>query len=160
MQKRRVGVWLVVSLVAGGLLAAGEQVGPPGSPPAGVADFVAARLLESNGRYREALKSYERALQLDPDVLEIRVRYAALLLEVGLSQRAVEILGTGGELDWYGRRVRALAWPSRRRSMRRSSPTPRRRSGRFSPSGLTMQASSSHWPRSSIGRVRSPKRRR
>lgn len=109
MQRGRVGVWLVLSLLAGSLLAAAGQPVPPTSLEAGLQDFLAARLAESNHRYREALETYERAVQEEPDVLEIRVRYAALLLELGMPDKAVDVLGEGGELDWYGQRVRALA---------------------------------------------------
>jgi predicted Zn-dependent protease len=79
------------------------------SQPEGLSDFVEARILEANGQYREAVAAYERAVEQQPTVLEIRVRYANLLLELGLAKRAAEVLDVEGELDWFGRRVRALA---------------------------------------------------
>lgn len=75
----------------------------------GLSEFVEACILEVNGQYRDAVAAYERAIEKQPSVLEIRVRYAALLVELGLAKRAVEVLDVEGELDWYGRRVRALA---------------------------------------------------
>ena len=75
----------------------------------GLSDFVEARILEANGQYREAVSAYERAVELQPSVLEIRVRYASLLVELGLAKRAVEVLDLEGQLDWFGQRVRALA---------------------------------------------------
>jgi Flp pilus assembly protein TadD len=75
----------------------------------GLPEFVEARILEASGQYRDAVAAYERAIEKQPSVLEIRVRYAALLVELGLAKRAVEVLDVEGELDWYGRRVRALA---------------------------------------------------
>ena len=75
----------------------------------GLEEFVEARILEANGQYRDAVAAYERAIEKQPEVLEIRVRYASLLVELGLAKRAVEVLDIQGELDWYGRRVQALA---------------------------------------------------
>jgi tetratricopeptide (TPR) repeat protein len=75
----------------------------------GLSEFVEARILETNGQYRDAVSAYERAIEKQPAVLEVRVRYASLLVELGLAKRAVEVLDVEGELDWYGRRVRALA---------------------------------------------------
>ncbi len=80
-----------------------------GELPAGLEVFLDARLLESEGRYREAVESYEEALRLNPGQTEIRVRLAALLVQVGLADRAVELLDEDEALDWYGLRVRALA---------------------------------------------------
>jgi Flp pilus assembly protein TadD len=74
-----------------------------------MSDFVEARILQSNGQFREAVAAYERAVEKQPSVLEIRVRYSSLLVELGLSKRAVEVLDVEGDLDWYGQRVRALA---------------------------------------------------
>jgi tetratricopeptide (TPR) repeat protein len=77
--------------------------------PAGLADFLRARLLESRDSYREALAAYDRALGQDPTLVEVRVGYANLLFELGMAGRAVELLESVDGLDWYGRRVLALA---------------------------------------------------
>ena len=42
----------------------------------GLVSFLQARLLEAEGRYRDALDAYERALTDDPEVTEIRIGYA------------------------------------------------------------------------------------
>jgi len=77
--------------------------------PAGLETFLEARLLESQGRYREALEAYAAALKEAPDSLEVRVTYAALLSDLGLPERAVSLLAGRDDLDWYGLRTRALA---------------------------------------------------
>ena len=79
------------------------------SAPAGLETFLEARLLESQGRYREALEAYATALQEAPDSIEVRVTYAALLGDLGLPDKAVELLSGREDLDWYGLRTRALA---------------------------------------------------
>ncbi len=83
--------------------------GDPAVKNAGLDDFVRARLLETGGDYRDAVNAYESAMQKAPDVTEIRIRYASLLLDLGQSERAVEVLDGAGDLDWYGLRVLALA---------------------------------------------------
>lgn len=80
-----------------------------GRLPAGLEMFLEARLLESEGRYREAVDAYEEALRLNSEQNEIRVRLAALLVQVGLVDRAADLLSDSDGLDWYGLRVRALA---------------------------------------------------
>jgi Flp pilus assembly protein TadD len=76
----------------------------------GLVDFIEARVLEASGQYRSALQAYDRAMRAAPDLMEIKVSYAALLVEVGLGERAVDVLaGVGDGLDWHGKRVRALA---------------------------------------------------
>jgi len=76
----------------------------------GLEEFIEARILEASGQYRSALQAYDRAMQAAPDQMEIKVSYAALLVEVGLGERAVEVLAeVGDELDGHGKRVRALA---------------------------------------------------
>lgn len=77
--------------------------------PNGLEVFLHATILEASGEYREALTEYARALELAPDVTEVRVRYAALLQELGLVDTAVSVLEPATDLDWYGLRTRALA---------------------------------------------------
>jgi Flp pilus assembly protein TadD len=101
---------LAFGLMLTASLAAAQETSVPSAPdPAGLADFVEARIQEADGAYREALEAYERAVAAEPEVDEIRVRYAALLVQVGLADRAIEVLEPVGELDWFGTRVRALA---------------------------------------------------
>jgi predicted Zn-dependent protease len=78
-------------------------------PHPGLEAFLQAKILESGGLYREAVRAYERALAADPDVVEIRIRFASLLVDLGMTDRAVEVLGPVEDLDWYGRRVLGLA---------------------------------------------------
>ncbi len=90
----------------GAVAAADEADGKAG--PAGLDDFIQARILETGGDYRDAVKAYESAMQKAPEVTEVRIRYASLLLDLGLSERAVEVLDGAEDLDWYGQRVLAL----------------------------------------------------
>jgi len=106
----------VIRLVICGLLMAGTAlVGADDETDAarpsvpGLTDFIQARILESEGQYRDAVEAYELAMEAAPDVQEIRVRFASLLLDLGLADRAVMVVGEETELDWYGRRVLALA---------------------------------------------------
>lgn len=104
----RVVITSMVLAVALTVAAAEPAVEPP-PLPAGLASFLEARTLESEGRYRDAVEAYQRAVDANPEVLEIRVRFASLLVDIGLADRAIELLGADDELDWYGLRVRALA---------------------------------------------------
>jgi tetratricopeptide (TPR) repeat protein len=78
--------------------------------------FLDARLLDAAGRLGDAAEVYQEALALDPESTEIRVRFASLLLDMGergrdpeLVERALQLLEDIEQLDWYGRRVRAMA---------------------------------------------------
>jgi tetratricopeptide (TPR) repeat protein len=85
---------------------------PPALQPsavAGLADFLQARVYETGGQYREAVEAYQRAVEAAPEIQEVRIRFASLLLDLGLADRAVEVIGDSTDLDWYGRRVLALA---------------------------------------------------
>jgi tetratricopeptide (TPR) repeat protein len=101
--------FLVLTLLAGLAPAAQEELRSDLQMTPGLPSFVEARMLQASGRYREAVQAYDRAVEQQPSVTEIRVQYAALLVELGLAKRAVDVLDAAGELDWYGRRVRALA---------------------------------------------------
>ncbi len=109
MTFRRAGVWLGLWVLAASVVTAADQPATSAPVEPGLQDFIAARLAESRDNYREALRAYDRAVEEEPEVQEIRVRYAALLLEVGLVQKAVDVLDESGELDAYGQRVKALA---------------------------------------------------
>lgn len=88
-------------------LAAAEP--PTEPPPEGLDTFLVARLLEAQGRYREALEGYGEALDQRPESAEVRVVYASLLADLGLADAAVELLDGRDDLDWYGRRTLAMA---------------------------------------------------
>jgi tetratricopeptide (TPR) repeat protein len=80
---------------------------PPPHP--GLDAFLRARILESRGLYREAVMAYEQAVASEPQVAEIRVRFASLLVDLGMADRAVEVLAPVEQLDWFGKRVLGLA---------------------------------------------------
>jgi tetratricopeptide (TPR) repeat protein len=80
---------------------------PPAHP--GLDAFLRARILESRGFFREAVKSYEKALASAPEVAEIKLRFASLLVDLGMADRAVEVLQPVETLDWFGKRVLGLA---------------------------------------------------
>ncbi len=71
--------------------------------------YIQARLAEARGQYRQALGLYASALKADPENGEIRISYAALLANVGLASKALEILEPVRDLDWYGQKIRALS---------------------------------------------------
>ena len=97
-------------VVAAGPVPAQEPVVEAGTELAdGLELFLEARLLEAAGDYRKALSTYAEAMKVAPDVLEVRVRYAALLYQAGLAETAASVLDVEGELDWYGRKIRALS---------------------------------------------------
>lgn len=77
--------------------------------PSGLATYLEARVLEANGQFREAMRVYSRAVQEAPDVTEVRVAYASLLVDVGMAEEAVTVLDPAQDLDAEGLRVRALA---------------------------------------------------
>jgi len=85
--------------------AAGERV----SLPAGLEAYVAARVLEAEGRYREAMDAYARALGEAPEVGEVRRAYASMLLEIGMAERALAVLGAAEGLGPEELQLRALA---------------------------------------------------
>ncbi len=84
-----------------------------GSPAPGIAKdldlYIRARLAESSGDYREALSLYAKALAADPSSGEIRIGFAALLEDLRLYGKALAVIGPVQDLDWYGRRVKAIA---------------------------------------------------
>jgi len=91
---------------AAGAFAESEPAPPPHP---GLEAFLQAKILESGGSYREAVQAYERALAAEPEVREIRIRFASLLVDLGMTDRAVQVLGSVEDLDWYGTRVLGLA---------------------------------------------------
>jgi tetratricopeptide (TPR) repeat protein len=89
----------------------GEDVqnDPSNGLPHGLERYLEARVLESNGRFREAMEAYAAALEEAPEVNEIRLAFANFLVDVGMAGRAVEILDGAPNLGPEGLRVRALA---------------------------------------------------
>jgi len=79
------------------------------SLPASLDLYLRARLAEASDRYREALDLYGRALEKDPDNAEIRIAFASLLGDLGMTARAVQLLDGRDDLDWYGRKILAMA---------------------------------------------------
>jgi len=88
-----------------------QEIPYTGTMPPAAPAYVEASLAEAAGEYRKALDQYQKALNEDPSSAEVRVAYAALLNNVGLSERALAVLKPveKDELDWYGIRTRALA---------------------------------------------------
>lgn len=77
--------------------------------PDGLETFLRARWLESEGNYRDASEAYDQAVEQAPEVNEIRVAYASMLLDLAMPQRAIDVLQGRENLDWYGKRTLALA---------------------------------------------------
>ncbi|MCD4749669.1 MAG: tetratricopeptide repeat protein [Thermoanaerobaculales bacterium] len=75
----------------------------------GLESFLEARRLEAKGEYRQAVEKYELAATEAPEVNEIKVVYASLLLDLGMADKAVKLLENRVDLDFYGLRVKALA---------------------------------------------------
>ncbi len=77
--------------------------------PDGLETFLRARGLESEGNFREAAKTFDAALKEAPEVDEIRVAFGSMLLDLGMPQRVIGLLEGRENLDWFGKRVLALA---------------------------------------------------
>ncbi len=76
---------------------------------AGLEAFLKARDLESRGKYREAADAYSEAMEQAPDVDEIRIAFGSMLLDLGMPERVLEVLDGREGLDWYGRKILAVA---------------------------------------------------
>jgi tetratricopeptide (TPR) repeat protein len=77
--------------------------------PKGLEPYLEARVLEASGQYREAMDAYARAVRDAPDVNEVRLAYAGFLVDVGMADKAVEVLSDADDMGAEGLRVRALA---------------------------------------------------
>ncbi len=104
------------SLVLGAILmtstlASGEGVSNDHADglPDGLELYLEARVLESNGRYREAMEAYAAAVEEAPEVNEIRLAFATFLVDVGMAERAVEVLDGAPDPGPEGNRIVALA---------------------------------------------------
>ncbi len=104
------------SLVLGAILmtstlASGEGVSNDHADglPDGLELYLEARVLESNGRYREAMEAYAAAVEEAPEVNEIRLAFATFLVDVGMADRAVEVLDGAPDPGPEGNRIVALA---------------------------------------------------
>lgn len=104
-------VLILLTIIAAASLVAAQHVSDEQgeSLPRGLEDYLEARILESNGRFREAMEAYQRAVQEAPEVNEIRLAYATFLVDVGMAGRAVEVLEGAPDPGPEGLRVRALA---------------------------------------------------
>ncbi len=102
---------VLIATVMVAMLAVGEGLpkDQTGDLPDGLESYLEARILESNGRYREAIEAYATAVQEAPDVNEIRLAFASFLVDVGMADRAVEVLDGAPDPGPEGLRVRALA---------------------------------------------------
>ncbi len=76
--------------------------------PNGLELYLEARVLESNGRNREAMEAYVAAMEEAPEVNEIRLAFAAFLVDVGMAERAVEVLEGAPDPGPEGHRIVAL----------------------------------------------------
>ena len=104
------------SLVLGAILmistlASGEGVSNDHADglPDGLELYLEARVLESNGRYREAMEAYAAAVEEAPEVNEIRLAFATFLVDVGMAEKAVEVLDGAPDPGPEGNRLVALA---------------------------------------------------
>jgi len=102
-------VILLVLAVAGMVSAAVPPRVDSDALPQALDLYIKARLAEVGGDYRQALELYKKALEQDPSRTEVRVSYAALMVDLGLPDQAVQMLAPVKDLDWYGERTRALA---------------------------------------------------
>ncbi len=103
-----VTVLLTVVLVTPQLVAADN---PPDSGvlPESLQLYLSARLEEASREYRAALDDYSKALDANPENAEIRIAYASLLNDLRMAGTAIRLLENRKDLDWYGRRVLAMA---------------------------------------------------
>jgi len=97
-------------VAAASAVAADERsIEQSGELPNGLESYIEARVFEANGRFREAMDAYARAVSEAPEVNEIRLAYAGFLVDVGMADRAVSLLEETENPGPEGLRVRALA---------------------------------------------------
>ena len=103
-------------MVLGALMLAATMAAGEGVPedhgaalPKGLEQYLEARVLEANGRFREAMEAYAGAVKEAPDVNEIRLAFASFLVDVGMAKRAVDVLEGATDPGPEGLRIRALA---------------------------------------------------
>ncbi|MFC2144491.1 tetratricopeptide repeat protein [Acidobacteriota bacterium] len=103
--------FLLSAIMMAATMVVGEDVPnePANSLPDGLELYLEARVLESNGLYREAMEAYAAAVEEAPEVNEIRLAFATFLVDVGMAGRAVEVLDGASDPGPEGLRVRALA---------------------------------------------------
>jgi len=99
------------ALMLAATMASGEGVpeDPGAALPKGLEKYLEARVLEANGRFREAMEAYAGAVKEAPDVNEIRLAFASFLVDVGMAKRAVDVLEGATDPGPEGLRIRALA---------------------------------------------------
>ncbi len=101
-----VAIFLAAAVLGAGDAVAGED---PVALPDGLEAYLEARVLEANGSYREAMDAYEEAVRQAPDVDEVRVAFATFLVDMGMAERAAQLLEGIPDLQPEGMRVKALA---------------------------------------------------
>ncbi len=104
-------LFLVCAVLGAGPAGALDEVVSRSSLPPGTGAYVEGTLAEARGEYRRAVELYEAAMEADPSSAEIRIALASLLVNLGLAERALEVLEPvpGERLDWYGLRAKGLA---------------------------------------------------
>lgn len=102
-------ILVAMMLIPGAAIAQEVPQGLDSVLPDGLEKYLEARVLEANGRFREAMEAYTEAVDEAPDVDEIRLAFASFLVDVGMASRAVEILDGAVEPGTEGLRIRAMA---------------------------------------------------
>jgi tetratricopeptide (TPR) repeat protein len=98
-----------IMIAASMAVAQGASADQGRSLPEGLELYLEARVLEANGRYREAMEAYDAAVREAPEVNEIRLAFATFLIDLGMAGRAVEVLDGALEPGPEGLHIRALA---------------------------------------------------
>ncbi len=106
---KRIGLVALILTAPLSGAASGDEATGARELPSGLEAYLEARVLEANGRYREAMDAYDLAVGEAPDVFEIRLSYASFLVDVGMAKRAADLLEGTDDLGPDGLRVRALA---------------------------------------------------
>jgi tetratricopeptide (TPR) repeat protein len=109
LMKFGLAAFLAAGVVPAAALEEDVATGDAVALPTGLETYLEARVLEANGRYREAMDAYAKAVLEAPDVTEVRLAYASLLVDIGMGERAVKLLDGHDDLGAEGLRVRALA---------------------------------------------------
>lgn len=102
-------VLTLILLTAPPVMAQTSSESDPVVLPSGLASYLEARILEANGRFREAMDAYAQAVEEAPEVVEVRLSYASFLVDVGMPGKAIAVLDDTGDLGSEGLRIRALA---------------------------------------------------
>jgi tetratricopeptide (TPR) repeat protein len=77
--------------------------------PSALSGFLEATIAQARGELTRAEELFQEALEADPENSEVRIRFAAMLLDTGRAERAWKLLREYDGSDWFGLRTRALA---------------------------------------------------